>query len=257
MVADTHARAGTARAKRQNGTRSRTVGPVSDTSSLEQPDLARMLAHELLNSLTVIGGYAATLRVAGKNGSADLALQCAEVIERHAGQMEALIRASQDVRLLDTGTMELSSQPLDLVDTVREAVEAQGKALEQHRVVVTAARSVPVRADPVRLRQAVSALLTNAAKFAPEGTAVDVTVSSEDGVAAVVVSDEGPGIPADKRERVFEKFGRLSHKTPGAGLGLFIARGITWLHGGDLVVGEAEGGGASFALTLPLRRPPA
>lgn len=220
-----------------------TQGPRTD-------DMARTLAHELLNSLTVIGGYAATLRVAAQSGSAELALQCAEVIERHAGQMEGLIRASQDVRLLDAGTMELSLRPLDLTETLQEAIEQQRKVLQEHTVEVAAEGPVMVRADPVRLRQAVGTLVTNAAKFSPTGSRVTVTVSAADGMASVVVSDEGPGIPADQREHVFEKFGRLSHKSPGSGLSLYIARAIMRLHGGDVFARDAPTG-ATFALMLP------
>jgi len=209
-----------------------------------------MLAHELLNSLTVIGGYAATLRVAAQTGSSELVAQCAEVIERHSGQMEALIRASQDVRLLELGEMDLATRDLDLTDAVREAIDQQDQALADHTIDVVTDGPVTVLADAVRLRQAVTSLLTNAAKFSPAGTRIGVSVSSTDAEATVTVTDEGPGIPADKREQVFERFGRLSHKAPGSGLGLYIARGVARLHGGELIALDVDSG-AAFALTLP------
>jgi signal transduction histidine kinase len=225
--------------------------PVTDAAPTD--DVFRVLAHDLLNSLTVIGGYAATLRVAGQNGSTELALQCAEVIERHSAQMEGLIRSSQDVRLLERGGMELAFQPLDVVEVVDEAVAALAGPLGDRTVSVSgpSGARVVVSADRNRFRQAVSAVISNAAKFSPAGSAIDVLVSSADGAARIEVRDEGPGIPPDAREKVFEKFGRLSHRVPGSGLNLFVAREIIRLHGGDISVVDSDHG-ATFCFNLPI-----
>lgn len=222
----------------------RRAEPVPDRDT----DLLRLLAHELLNSLTVIGGYATTLRMAAKSGSVELAAQCADVIERHAAQMEAVIRNSQDARHIEAGTMELKAQPVDLEAAVGDVVADLSHALEGHRVVVDARPGSTAVADPLRLRQMITNLLTNAAKFSPGGTTVTVSVTP----GTVRVHDEGPGIPAEQREAVFEKFGRLDHKVPGSGLGLYVARGVARAHGGDLRVVDATDG-ATFELTLPGR----
>jgi signal transduction histidine kinase len=103
----------------------------------------------------------------------------------------------------------------------------------------------------MRIRQVISNLLSNAFKFSPVGTPVTVTVTQGDDVAEVVVHDDGPGIPPDRRDELFSKFGRLGRTGHGMGLGLYISRAIARAHGGDLEL--RDGPGATFVLTLPLR----
>jgi len=100
--------------------------------------------------------------------------------------------------------------------------------------------------------------LENAAKYTGEGTPIDVVASQRDGEVVIAVSDRGPGIPEDERERIFEKFHRgVSERTKGGvGLGLTICRAIVATHGGRIWVENREGGGASFELSLPLTGEP-
>jgi signal transduction histidine kinase len=109
---------------------------------------------------------------------------------------------------------------------------------------------VRAQVDPVRIRQVVANLLSNAFKFAPGGTPVTVAVTSRDDLAEITVHDEGPGIPADRRGELFGKFARLGRSGHGMGLGLYISRAIAQAHGGTLEL--LDGPGATFALTLPL-----
>jgi len=214
-------------------------------------DLLPMLAHELLNSLTVITGYASTLRVASSRGSVDLVGQCVEVIQRHAVQMEALIRSGQDARSMEIGTLILEPVVIDLRSAVGEAVTDLRELLDPHPVELELAdHPVRVRVDPVRFRQVMTNLLTNAAKFSPPEGRIAVAVLATGSRGTVTVADEGPGVPPDKRELVFEKFGRLNHKIPGSGLGLYLARGLVQANGGDLRLLDSPVG-ASFAVSFP------
>ncbi len=114
---------------------------------------------------------------------------------------------------------------------------------------------VTALADPQRTWQILSNLVSNALKFSPPDTAVQVRLRSGDGSVAVEVADHGPGVPAEQREMLFGRFARLpsSVTTPGAGLGLFIARSLAEVQGGGLELAgpSSEGGGATFTLTLP------
>jgi signal transduction histidine kinase len=105
----------------------------------------------------------------------------------------------------------------------------------------------------------VANLSDNAARHA--ATSVTFTVAERDGAAVVTVGDDGPGIPPDQRERVFERFARLDEarqaEAGGTGLGLAIAREIAHRHGGTLVVADGDRPGAVFELSLPLHRPDA
>jgi signal transduction histidine kinase len=111
-----------------------------------------------------------------------------------------------------------------------------------------------VYADVSRLRRAIGNLLGNAIKFAPARSAIAVRAGADAGGFSVRVTDRGPGVDADERDRIFEKFsrGRRSAGVSGAGLGLSIARSLVELHGGSLRYEDASGGGATFVLTIPL-----
>jgi signal transduction histidine kinase len=100
----------------------------------------------------------------------------------------------------------------------------------------------------------VTNLLDNAVRFSPRGATVSIALTSANGVVTVAVSDHGPGIPVEDRERVFERFVRLDRarsSNSGAGLGLPIARWIAEQHQGTLIVERADGGGSRFVAVLP------
>jgi len=112
-----------------------------------------------------------------------------------------------------------------------------------------------VRGDADRLRQLVDNLIANAVKFSSTGGEVRVLARADDGRVIVRVDDDGPGIPVEEQEQIFEKFGRaVGSSKPGTGLGLFLARSFAEAHGGSLEVDSAPGEGSGFILTIPLGR---
>jgi signal transduction histidine kinase len=112
---------------------------------------------------------------------------------------------------------------------------------------------LPVQADPERVALVFSNLLSNAIRHAPAKEPVEVRAEPDGRVVRFFVTDHGPGIPEDQRQRVFEKFVRLpGAKGQGLGLGLYISREIVLAHGGDLGVDGAPGGGSRFWFTLPV-----
>jgi signal transduction histidine kinase len=115
---------------------------------------------------------------------------------------------------------------------------------------------VLVRCDPTRAIQVIGNLLSNALKYSPATTQVDVSISSYEGRARVTVTDRGRGIPADQIETVFEKFHRvedpMTMTTGGTGLGLYIARQLARAMGGDVYLKSVLGAGSTFSLALPL-----
>jgi signal transduction histidine kinase len=118
---------------------------------------------------------------------------------------------------------------------------------------------VSVRADRRYLSEAIEGLIDNAAKFSPPDAPIDVTVGRTDTVARVEVADRGPGIPPERAERVFERFGVWRpagyEETPGAGLGLFLARAHLRAHGGRVDVADRDDGGTILRVTLPAEEP--
>jgi signal transduction histidine kinase len=140
---------------------------------------------------------------------------------------------------------------VDLVDLAREAVEDTG---ESTRVVFnTSFSDAPVIADRDKVKQVLINLLSNSVKFAPEETKITVSVASFDGRYRVGVRDEGPGISATDKERLFKRFSRLdaTQTKPGSGLGLYLSRLIVERHGGHIWVESAPGEGTTFYFELP------
>src|SRR5207237_2337529 len=114
-----------------------------------------------------------------------------------------------------------------------------------------------IRGDRERLRQVLHNLIDNAVKYSPSGETVQVRAYAEDGCLRVEVRDAGPGIGAEDRRLIFEKFGRANvagGAKPGTGLGLFIARSIAEAHGGSLDVRSTPDAGSTFVLELPVNR---
>jgi signal transduction histidine kinase len=186
-------------------------------------------------------------------GSADPAATSRSVLD----ETVALQRLVDDLLLLargDAGALAPArSEPVDLDDVV-EKVVAGRRGAGEGRIDVRGVRPVQVTGDGVQLERAVGNLLDNAVRHA--ASAVVVTLTGDAETAVLSVSDDGPGIPAEAHEFVFERFTRLDDARTadgGAGLGLAIARDIVERHGGRLTL-DGAGTGASFVLTLPVAR---
>lgn len=180
-------------------------------------------------------------------------------LERQADAMEALIGELLFHARLDEKPYTLQAEPLDLAALVHEAVAAQrpeagakGLLLRVHVPGQLAA----VRADRLLLARALNNALRNAVAYSPDGGAVDVTVRREGGRLSIAVRDEGPGVPADQLERIFEPFVRTDaargRGTGGVGLGLAIVRRCMEAHGGGASAAPAaDGRGLVLTLWLP------
>ena len=150
----------------------------------------------------------------------------------------------------------VSSTRLEEVDLSRIAQEAAAAAaLLGAPVRVVVGGPARVRADPVRLRQVLDNLLSNAVQVSTEADElVAVVVEQDAGEFRVSVSDLGPGIAREDHERIFEPGVRLADDRPGSGLGLALGRAIAAAHGGTLTVTSEPGAGATFTLSLPASR---
>jgi len=147
-----------------------------------------------------------------------------------------------------------SAEPVDLAAIAREAVselraiaESQGVRLE-----LRAPGALPLTGEPEALHGLVRNLVDNAIRHTPEGSQVEIALAVDGGEAALTVDDEGPGIPAEDRERVFDRFfSRTSGDRGGSGLGLAIVRAIVERHGGGIALGDSPRGGLRVSVRLP------
>jgi signal transduction histidine kinase len=176
-----------------------------------------------------------------------------DIIERQTDKLNQLIARLLDTAQIEAGKLRIEPVKADLAALVR-SVLAQQLGQKNHRLVFEGPDRLEAVIDPVRFEQVVTNLLHNAVKFSPEGGTVTVELErSADGGVRLSVTDEGVGVPASQRERVFERFhqahseGHLS----GLGLGLYITREIVALHGGRVWLEETARSGSRFVVALP------
>jgi signal transduction histidine kinase len=210
----------------------------------------RVLGHELRRPLTVIRGASTLLVDDGDALAPDSRRQMLAMIDRSAAAMSGMVDDLLTAVHLDIGDLDHSAEPLDLQALVEDAVEAAQHEDPDRTVAVSGAEGIEVEADREHALQAVRAVLVNALRFSPQGSEVEVVVRPDGDAVLVQVLDRGPGIPAQLRERAFEKFARLDPNSGGAGLGLFLARGLARAMGGEVSLADRDDGGTAVCITL-------
>jgi PAS domain S-box-containing protein len=221
-------------------------------------DFLATLSHELRTPLNAILGWSQML--AARQLDREALPKVAQVILRNAQTQSRLINDVLDVSRMISGKLRLEIRPLDLIPVLAQALESVQPVADARRLTVTSRLEVEtaiVRADPVRLQQALWNVLLNAVKFTPSDGRIDIRVAADDSTVRVIVRDTGIGIAPEFLPRVFDRFvqadASTSRRHAGLGLGLSIVRHLVELHGGSVTAAsEGEGRGATFALSLPL-----
>ena len=205
-------------------------------------------SHQLRTPLTGI-----KLRLEAIRAEGGAAGENAAKAEEELDRLEALV--DDLLALAGAATPPPAGVTVDLSSVAEDAVERWQAPAGEAEKTVEAGRleQALVFADPADLAHVVDNLIENALRYAPPGTQVTVESSSENGQGALVVADNGPGIPEDVRERVWEVY--FSLKRGGTGLGLPTARRIVEEHGGSLRFETEVGKGTDFVIRLPLRGP--
>jgi signal transduction histidine kinase len=172
-------------------------------------------------------------------------------------RLATLIERLLDVSRIQSGQLELRLEPVDLTAVARAAVEvAQVLPKAQPIRFKSGPEQMRVRADPGRLEQVFLNLLANAMEHAPGSATIDVTVKTAGQWAEVAVRDRGDGVATEDIRKMFEPYTRLGHphRTPGLGLGLFVAREIVTAHGGEIEATSRVGKGTVLTVRIPLAR---
>jgi len=209
--------------------------------------LAATIAHEVRNPLAVMRSAAQTLTET---------LPAADVEARHASgfiiaEIDRLANVVNSI-LAYARPLQLTTRAVGVDELLDRALLLSRDDLAARAVHVERAETAalpPVHADPDLISQLLLGLLGNAAEAMVAGGTIRLHASVANGVVQLHVSDSGPGVPAEIRERIFEPF--FTTRSRGTGLGLAVARQIVEAHGGRIAVGAADSGGARFTLTLP------
>jgi signal transduction histidine kinase len=220
-------------------------------------DFLAAMSHDFRSPLTVVRG-AVELLLGERLGALTVGQrELAESAERNVLRLEEFTEDLLEMARLEQGAVALEPEELDVRSLLSEIVAEHQILAKQRRqwfALDAPADTMNVSADRSRLRQALSNLVGNAIKYGPTGTPINVRAERQNGLYRIAVSDHGPGIPPEERGHMFEKFfrGRGVGSTPGAGLGLSIARSLVLLHGGTLDYEDTPGGGSTFVVRLPV-----
>ncbi len=176
-------------------------------------------------------------------------------VRRNIDRLGILINDLVAFNQFEAGEMRLDRAPLDLRAVATDALEAVHPLMQEkgQTLEVDLPEPLPYHGDARRLEQVLVSLLDNAHRHTPPGTRIQLSGRAPEGEIRLVVSDDGPGIPADEREAVFERFHRVASAEGGSGLGLAIARAIVEMHGGCIRLESRPGAGAAFHVALPSR----
>ena len=244
--------------RRENGERegARPVSPdeLQRVNKIRR-DFVANVSHELKTPVGAIGLLAEAIEGAAEDEEA--VRRFARRLHKESARLTALVQDIIELSRLQGADVVTEGRPVDLQRVVADAVDRNRFPAESRRIDIVVGGRVtrPVYGDPDLLVTALRNLIDNAVRYSPEGTRVGVGVRERDGMAQISVTDQGPGIPEDEQDRIFERFYRVdtarSRQTGGTGLGLSIVKHVMSQHGGEVTVWSQAGRGSTFTLSIP------
>ncbi len=238
----------------------RIVGNMRDITKFREAEELKstfisIVSHELRTPVALIKGYVGTLRREDAHWDLDVVRDSLAVIEDEADRLATLIDDLLDASRLQAGALAIDRSEVNLDALCRRLAERFRTQSEKHTFSVDFPASFPViLGDEARLTQVVANLLSNAVKYSPNGGRVSLRGQVRGDEVIICVTDEGAGIAAEDRPRVFDRFYRASaaaRKTKGAGLGLYLAKAVVEAHGGRIWVDTELDRGTRLCFSLP------
>ncbi len=243
------------------------IGELCDTinymaGELESADRMKnefisSVSHELRTPLTAIRGWSETIKDSG--GDRELASKGVDVILNETTRLSGLVEELLDFSRMQTGKMSFKNEKIDILAEVGEAVCAYQQIARKNNIIMSyhEPQSVsPVMGDADRLEQVFINIIDNAVKYTSAGGAINIDVIQDEGCVRICVADTGAGIPADKLDRVKEKFFKANSTVRGSGIGLAVADEIIKHHNGLLLIDSTEGVGTTVTVVLPTAKKP-
>jgi PAS domain S-box-containing protein len=238
------------------------IRDVTERAKLDrmQREFVSVVSHELRTPLTAIQGSLALLDNGVLGPLSDRAASMASIGLQNSTRLLRLIDDILDMEKIESGRMDFDFETLDVSALIEEAVEANRAYADRFQaaidIVELEAEGITVFGDRGRLLQVLTNLFSNAAKYSPAGGTITVGARRENELVRICITDEGPGIPDEFRDRVFHKFSQAdssdTRQKGGTGLGLSIAKAIVQQHNGAIGFETGEGQGTTFFFTLPV-----
>ena len=223
----------------------------------DKDEFLSMVSHELRGPLTVIKGWISMILEGAFGDLEEKQRDYLTISQNNVERMFTLVEDLLTVSRAESGHLDIIPEELSLGRLVEDMATGIAPIAEEREIalnVEVGADPPLIQADPMRIEQVISNLISNALKFTPPGGTVSIRIGAKDGGVITEISDTGTGIPASEQDRLFQKFFRASSsrgKVPGTGLGLAISRAIAEGHGGRVGVTSVEGQGSTFWLWLP------
>ncbi len=218
-------------------------------------DFLNIASHELRGPMTVIKGYLTMLESGALGDMAPKARSVLPLLITKSDEVNWMVEQMIEAARLEEGRLALKTQRTDIVELTDSAIEGIRMLLNDHGLnVEMPPTAIEAQVDPDRFQIVVRNLLSNAAKYSPPGTDIEVKLRRNGNRAMVSVSDRGVGISPEEQAHLFTRFGRIEKATAiqGTGLGLWLSREIARMHDGDLVVASQPGLGSTFTFSVPL-----
>ncbi len=233
---------------------------ISDRQRVDRlkDEFVSTVSHELRTPLTSIAGSLGLLLGGAAGKLPDSVTRFLGIAHNNCTRLVRLINDILDIEKIESGSVVFNFKPLKLRQLAEQVIEANRGYADGFAVRILldrVAEESKVLADPDRLAQVITNLVSNAVKFSPRDGEVGVTITHRDNRMRIAVRDHGPGIPPEFKPRVFEKFAQAdatdARQKGGTGLGLSIARKIVTRLGGTIGFRDADGGGTEFFVELP------
>lgn len=226
--------------------------PSGSLDDFSQEEMMSLVAHEIRNPLAVIQGFGMELMNRWEAMPEHIRKDAVRRMTERARYLNTVVSNLMYMRKL-SGAPEWVEATAEPVAPLLERIHEELRDIAKDNVLVLHAQDeLPlVKANVQRLRQVLTNLVVNAAKFSPKGTTIRLVAEASDDGVAIKIIDEGPGIPASSREEIFEKFKRLDSGGSGIGLGLYISKALMNSMEGDLWAEDGPGKGACLVCLLP------
>lgn len=246
-----------------NGAITAAIAVIQDIKPIEELERLRneflgIVSHELKTPLTAIKGSAAMVLGSKRPLDQSESIELFEIIDEQADRLRDLVDNLLDMTRIEAGSLSVSTESTDLKGILEDALNSFLATNRDREVRLDSPDELPpVNIDPRRVGQVVANLLSNAAKFSPENSPIDLTVENGGDLVTVHVRDQGRGIAEDQMHVLFQKFSQIPEASNpahgGNGLGLAICKGIVEAHGGRVwAQSGGPGQGSTFSFTLPV-----
>lgn len=236
-------------------------GTLMDITERKQDDQRKndfisMVSHELKTPLTSMGGYIQMLKIRATKNQDDFAIGVLDKANKQSKKMTAIINGFLDMKRVETGKIPIYKSAFNMADLMKEAEEESLATISSHDVVFAAVEETIVLADHDKIGQVVTNLISNAVKYSPAGSTINVACVNLGSVVRVSVKDDGMGISKDHQLHLFDRFYRVESEDmetiSGFGIGLYICDEIIRRHHGKIWVESEPGQGATFYFTIPI-----